>query len=268
MIDLHERLSEYSYGFGVTREVQSLLEGIGLKPTPFLPNLLHEKELGFDVGFSDLGSVVVLQFKLGHQLKRFHRAHSAQTIPQLDRPFWRFSIDTLGHQFQRLREFEDENADTFYVAPRFADWGSYDRVFQAGQVLEASLLLRPSDIESAVATQGGSAGPHRIVYDRTRRYVCSEPTELPEYRPNDLASKIRYRIQHSDMTLENSIERIFDREPSSRRISRLSLRRRDQILSRFKDHRTGMAAAVGAEAWTQGAQVLFVSLNEEASVAD
>ncbi|MDX1742960.1 MAG: hypothetical protein R3186_05120, partial [Ruegeria sp.] len=48
---------------------------------------------------------------------------------------------------------------------------------------------------------------------------------------------------------------------------RISLRRRDQILSRFEDHRMGMAAAVGAEAWTQGAQVLFVSLNEEASVA-
>ena len=268
MIDLHERLSEYSYGFGITREVQSLLEGIGLKPSPFLPNLLHEKELGFDVGFSDLGSVVVLQFKLGHQLKRFHRANPLQTIPELDRPFWRFSIDTLGHQFQRLREFEDENADTFYVAPRFADWGSYDRLFQAGQVLEASLLMKPSDIETAVATQGGSAGPHRIVYDRIRRYVCSEPTELPEYRPNDLASKIRYRIQHSDMTLEKSIERIFSRERSSRRTSRLSMRRREQIVSRFKDPRAGMAVAVGTEAWTQGAQTFFVSLDEEVSSSD
>ena len=97
-------------------------------------------------------------------------------------------------------------------------------------------------------------------YDRTRRYVCSEPTELPEYRPNDLASKIRYRTQYSDMTLEKSIERIFDREPSSRRISRLSLRRRDQILSRFEDHRMGMAAAVGAEAWTQNGGKISMSL--------
>ena len=46
MINLHERLSEFSYGFGVTREVQSLLEGIGLRPTPFMPNLLHEEQLG------------------------------------------------------------------------------------------------------------------------------------------------------------------------------------------------------------------------------
>lgn len=39
MINLHERLSEFSSGFGVTREVQSLLEGIGLRPTPVMPNL-------------------------------------------------------------------------------------------------------------------------------------------------------------------------------------------------------------------------------------
>lgn len=60
MINLHERLSEFSYGFGVTREVQSQLEGIGLRPTPFMPNLLNEEELGFDVGFKDRGRVVVL----------------------------------------------------------------------------------------------------------------------------------------------------------------------------------------------------------------
>jgi len=106
MINLHERLSEFSYGFGVTREVQTLLEGIGLQPTPFMPNLLHEEELGFDVGFQDRGRVVVLQFKLGDELRRFHRAKPSQSIPALEHPFWRFAIDTSGHQFQRLTEFE------------------------------------------------------------------------------------------------------------------------------------------------------------------
>ena len=83
MINLHERLSEYSYGYGVTRETQGLLESVGLRPTPFLPNLLHEADLGFDVGFKDQGKVVVLQFKLGHELKRFHRSQPAQPIPLL-----------------------------------------------------------------------------------------------------------------------------------------------------------------------------------------
>jgi uncharacterized protein Ymh len=42
MIDLHERLSEFSYGYGVTREVEALLMSVGLHATPFLPSLLHE----------------------------------------------------------------------------------------------------------------------------------------------------------------------------------------------------------------------------------
>ena len=49
MINLHERLSEISSGYGVTREVKNLLAPIGLRATPFFPNLRQESELGFDV---------------------------------------------------------------------------------------------------------------------------------------------------------------------------------------------------------------------------
>jgi hypothetical protein len=66
MIDLHERLSEFSFGYGVTREVEGLL-----------------------------ASVV----KLGEELSRFHRATPSQSIPFLERPFWRYRIDTTSHQF-------------------------------------------------------------------------------------------------------------------------------------------------------------------------
>jgi hypothetical protein len=49
MIDLHERLSEFSYGYGVTREAENLL-GSGYPYRAFSPSLLDEAELGFDVG--------------------------------------------------------------------------------------------------------------------------------------------------------------------------------------------------------------------------
>ena len=51
MINLHERLSEYTYGFGVTREVENLLAPIGLHATSLFPSLRQESELGYDVGF-------------------------------------------------------------------------------------------------------------------------------------------------------------------------------------------------------------------------
>ena len=55
MIDLHERLSEFSYGYGVTRDVEQLLASVGIRAVPFLPSLLQEKQVGFDVGFGERG---------------------------------------------------------------------------------------------------------------------------------------------------------------------------------------------------------------------
>ena len=57
MINLHERLSEFSYGYGVTREMEHRLAAAGVQATPFLPSLLHEATLGFDVAFSGPGQV-------------------------------------------------------------------------------------------------------------------------------------------------------------------------------------------------------------------
>ncbi|WP_371349135.1 hypothetical protein [Ancylobacter sp. IITR112] len=259
MINLHERLSEFSYGFGVTREVQSLLEGIGLRPTPFLPNLLHEEELGFDVGFEDRGRVVILQFKLGHELKRFHRATPAQSVPELQHPFWRFIVDTSGHQFQRLTEFEASDADTYYIAPKFSDWKVYDSAFQDGKVLEKSLLLKPSEISRGVQAQGGSAGMHRIVYDGLSRYVCSEPTALRESRPGEVATEIATKIRQSKATLEEQVGRLYERARPQAGPGALARSREDRIFARSKDRTHGMAAIVGLEAWSQGAQLLFVT---------
>lgn len=61
-IELRERLSEFSYGYGVTRETEHLLRQIGIRPVPFLPSLLQEADLGFDVAFERPGAPLLLQF--------------------------------------------------------------------------------------------------------------------------------------------------------------------------------------------------------------
>lgn len=139
VINLSERLSEFSYGYGVTREIEFLLRSVGCEATPFLPSLIHEEELGFDVGFSKPGKVVLAQFKLGQELKRFRLAAHETAVPALDHPFWQFRIDVAGHQFLRLIEFENNGAEVFYIAPRFATWRDYDTAFHNGTVLERSL---------------------------------------------------------------------------------------------------------------------------------
>lgn len=69
-VELHERLSEFSYGYGVTRETEKYLRSVELRTTPFLPNLIHEASIGCDVAFQKPGAPLFLQFKLGQQLAR------------------------------------------------------------------------------------------------------------------------------------------------------------------------------------------------------
>lgn len=178
MFALNERLSEYAYGFGATTEALALLRSVGVHAVPFLPNLIHEAEVGFDVSFSAPGTLLMLQFKLGHQLDRFVRKPANQTSPDVVRPFWRFEVNVDHHQFIRLRSWETLGADVYYVAPRFADWQAYERHFLRGAILEHSLLMTPADIHTGA---GGAPGKHRIVYDRTSRFVCSERRRTPRW---------------------------------------------------------------------------------------
>ena len=251
MIDLHQRLSEFSYGFGVTRETQALLESIGLKATPFLPSLLHEEELGFDVGFGDPGAIVVLQFKLGQQLSRFRRTYPRQPIPPIDRPFWRYSVDTSEHQFLRMREFEASGVQAYYVAPRFSDWIAYDLAFHNEEVLDRSLLLTPSEIERAA----GAAGQHRVVYDRFDRYVCSEPRRVQEVSPDMLAERVGSAARDKNVTLEARLERLI--EGAEATPTGVFGQRWERIRTRARSPADAMATIVGFEAWLQGAQLLF-----------
>jgi len=259
MINLQERLSDFSYGFGVTRETLALMNSVGLSSTPFLPSLLHEKEIGFDVGFKDNGRVVILQFKLGNLLERFKRASPTQTIPDLDRPFWRFNVDTAAHQFLRLAEFETAGAEAYYVAPKLSTWKHFERAFQADKIMERSVLIKPSEIAAGIAAHGHSAGPHRIVYDQTRQYVCSEPSKLPSHRPEEFAAEVATKVRESGAPLEYSIKMLYERARDDRAVGTLADTREQQIFERAKDRLSGMAAIVGLEAWSQGAQVLFVT---------
>lgn len=267
MIRLHERLSEFSYGYGVTREVEVLLASVGLRATPFLPSLLHEASLGFDVGFQTQGRVVILQFKLGEELRRFHRSSPAQAIPLMTRPFWRFRLDTSGHQFQRLLEFENEDADVYYVAPRFSHWTTYESAFQSGTILESSLLLKPSEIQRGILTQGGTAGVHRVVYDSLRRYICSEPEAIEEETPDEMARGIGERAQRHKVTLESQIVRIFNRSRSDKGPGSLAKPRQETLFARALTPLDAMAAIIGLEAWSQGAQMIFVSSETPTAVS-
>jgi hypothetical protein len=148
VIELHERLSEFSYGYGVTRETERLLASVGVRTVPFLPSLLQEKKIGIDVAFNRTGFPLLLQFKLGQSLRRFVRSDLTYPAPPLVKPFYRFSVDTAepDGQFETLLKAETDRAEVYYVAPRFVDWTHYVRLYEEEGVLENSVMVTPADI--------------------------------------------------------------------------------------------------------------------------
>jgi hypothetical protein len=211
-VDLHQRLSEFSYGYGVTRQVECLLASVGLRPTPFLPSLLDEARLGFDVRFDRSGTLLLLQFKLGVALQRFRRSDSSTLPPISDKPFWRFNVDTAEPegQYDLLFKAEQDGNEVFYVAPRFTSWNDYSSAFENGEVLERSVLIRPSEIDSKLGANGEPDGMHRVVYDGSRVYVCSKPLEVDEVRPSVLAHQVLGHISSRDERMDNVLKRALE----------------------------------------------------------
>lgn len=291
MIELHERLSEFSYGYGVTREIEGLLESVGLKTAPFLPSLLQEAQLGFDVGFDKPGAVLLVQFKLGQSLQRFVRTKGTAQVPLLSRPFWRFNINTAEPegQYETLLKAEGDGAEVYYAAPRFVDWSDYLAIFEAKDVLNRSLLFRPTEVRDALVRQRAPDGAHKVAYDEKRVHVCSEPAEIQETAAAQLASTVRSKMSVNrplrtivknifigfdhrylvrrpqlsegilksadDKTLEHAREFDLPRsEAGETRVTRL-----EKLRNQTKSEDDAVSAAVGLEVWSLGIQMILAT---------
>lgn len=294
-LDLHQRLSEFSYGYGVTREVEEHLRSVGLRPTPFLPSLVQEAKIGADVYFNRPGGVLLIQFKLGQELKRFRRAAGAKVTPQLEKPFWRFQVDTatLDGQYDRLLKSEQAGEEVYYVAPRFANWDDYAQAFENNQVLEKSLLLRPSEIDLTLASKGEPDGWHRVVYDTQHVYVCSEPEKVMATNVEDFAKTFLSRLQDRGVSVNSALTRLFNSfgrrrdirmqtlekpkgadgeqvflrvdEEIGQRTENLAVerqRRLNSFQSRARQEGDAIFAAVGLETWSSGSQLYAVTLDD------
>lgn len=282
-VELHERLSEFSYGYGVTREVERSLRHQGLKATPFLPSLLHEANLGFDVAFDRPGTPLLLQFKLGQAMRRFVPGPR----PTLEQPFWRYHIDTAepDGQFELLFKAEQDGADVFYLAPKFHDWEVYLDAFENRRVLRSSLIVSPGEIRRTLIANGVPDGAHKVVYDEQNTYLCSEPLALASVHYSELAGKTRARVASRKASISEVLEDVlrgFGERSTIRRPHaplssddpdravyaipsdkghqpRLRSERLQRILASGRNRKEAVALAVGAEAWSAGAQLVFVT---------
>ena len=296
-VDLHQRLSEFSYGYGVTREVERLLQSVGLHTTPFLPSLVQEKKLAFDVAFDRPGAPLLLQFKLGEALQRLRWRDASKPFPVLGRPFWRFNIDTAepSGQFDLLLKAEQAGAEVYYVAPRFTSWDGYVLAYESERVLNRSLLLSPSQIDAQLEAAGEPDGHHRILYDGRTSFVCSEPKELTEVKAGYFARKIRTDIEQRSRRMDLAVRDVhlaLERQrkirvrpptlephgdipyvmqapasaelaPTPEHLAAGRSRRFSEFQERAVSEPHARFAALGFEAWATGSQLIAVTLPKD-----
>ena len=283
-VDLHERLSEFSYGYGVTRDVEKLLRKQRLSAIPFLPSLIHEKKVGFDVGFKRKGTPLLFQFKLGQAMRRFIPGPR----PPLGQQFWRFRIDTAepDGQYEILLKSQMDGAEVYYIAPKFHDWENYLNAFEHNAVLSRSLLVTPKQIRDTLDHFGVPDGIHKVVYGSNNTYLCSDPLDLNSTDPSDIAGKLEARIQKEGKLIEDNLFQIFEglshRSDIRRRApdqeqedgERLSYeipsdagrqpllreQRFERLLQNGFTLEQAVAITVGAEAWSSGAQLIYVTV--------
>jgi hypothetical protein len=174
------------------------------------------------------------------------------TIPSLDRPFFRFIVDMDDDQYIALREHERAGREVYYVAPCFCDWTEYDDYFQNETILKQSLMLAPNDIE---VRSGSSSGQHRVVYDRERSYVCSEPVRIPRVHREQIVGHVRQSIQNAPESLGNAIR--IGYESAGRSTDRVELLERLRGCADNDDN--VFAALIGLQVWLGGGQLIFVT---------
>ena len=178
---MRPRISEFSYGFALTRELieQKWLD-ITLAKAPYMPSLRAEGQPdgGFDVALEGVNLLVFLQFKVSHLMTRSMAKGVASG--HLTIPHYRFDIHAprSSDQHRLLLQFEQQPSSISkivrYVAPAFYFEGHFDNAFLTGTVGTQSVFVRPSQIILP------DEGPHSVAFvsPTSTPVVLSEPMPI------------------------------------------------------------------------------------------
>ena len=187
--------SEFSYGYAAIREAEV---GLGALYTqqgaPKLPSLVEEESLGWDVRLAFVDYALFLQFKRAQYVSRRHP--DSPTWPGQNRPHYRYSIDTSGHQHKALMKLESDLATTpdsgnvYYAAPVFHSQHDFDFVYSSGSVLKNSSMILPSEL-------GEDDGVHHhTAVAPGASIIMSEPRSAQSDTTwSDLETRVREKAQ-------------------------------------------------------------------------
>lgn len=283
---MRPRISEFSYGFALTRElIEKKWNGVELTAAPYLPSLLAEGKEGggFDVNLKGVNVLVFLQFKVSHLMTR-GTAKGVKT-QHLQVPYYRFDVHAPRSSDQHRLLLDLENAGgtlphlVRYVAPAFFTEGEFDAAFLASQVSDRSVFVAPSrivlpdDKEHSVGFESTTSMPIVLSEPKAIDSVVDFDATTRQLRATVMQRKnVPVDGRQMDETLRHVLEIAQDMEPASKPAGLFQHDARGVVGDRIPEQdtfprldeahirRLRPIDAVGYIAWTQfGCQTLAVA---------
>lgn len=211
-------ISEFSYGFALTNELVGWTE---LSAAPIFPSLIEEGKAGggYDVKLDWPGAPLYLQFKRSERMERCSAREYRfvrDSGGQLHVPFYRFPITmrSKSDQHELLLALDTPPNLVFYVAPRFHRITEINDAWRTSAVASRSVFISPNSIGSLNDDQ------HRIAFDGTATWVCSEPRSIDALTSRDLLTKIQMTLQDDQRPLRQKLPELVDSLRSAQNTAR------------------------------------------------
>ena len=144
---MRPEISEFSYGFALTRE---LVESPGMQTAaaPVFPTLVQEGQAGggWDVRLDRPGLPLFIQFKLCHWMITTKCREATQA--GFHTPCYRMHLRParVSKQHQLLLNLENDGRAVYYCAPQFHRPTELNSAFRSGTVRSRTFWTRPSEI--------------------------------------------------------------------------------------------------------------------------
>jgi hypothetical protein len=185
-------ISEFSYGFALTRELIDISEP-PLRAAPVFPSLVQEGRAGYDVELDIPGFPLFLQFKRSDCMvsrNAFEASPPWNFVP----PFYRMQITERSRsaQHELLLDLDAAPNIVLYAAPLFHTVQELNDAYKKVIVSKRSFYISPGKIGRLDAER------HHIAFDDRRYLLCSEPRMIEGIRGEEFRQVLNHRLRSDD----------------------------------------------------------------------
>lgn len=202
--------SEFTFGYGVTRYLEELLNARRVLPN--FPTQNEEADGGYDVDFLAHGVPLFIQFKRS-ELMTTRRAQEYKAYPaEWAKPTYRMHLH--GHnafrQHYLMQDLEDKGNMAIYITSQVPSKVALNQYYGRDRVIDAAKMFLPSEIVLPNVHERHHVSfnlthPGHRVYSETGEYM---PGKIRD--ESDLIGLLRERAETKSETRRDSLVRFVD----------------------------------------------------------